>query len=63
MFARVGAAVIGSAAVLALGSGCGMLGLGGEEPESDEARLIEMFNESNRLDSELYDAEYRIVQD
>jgi hypothetical protein len=62
MSAKKGAVGIGAAAVLALTAGCGMLGIGGEEPKSDEDRLVEMLNESNRIDAELMAAESRIVQ-
>ncbi|WP_133884398.1 hypothetical protein [Glycomyces sp. NRRL B-16210] len=57
-----GAAGIGAAAVLVLTSGCGMLGIGGEEPESEEDRLVAMLNESFRIEGELMAAEFRIVQ-
>lgn len=62
MSVRRGAAAIGAAAALALTAGCGMLGLGGEEPESDEARLVGMLNEGYRIEAELSAAEYRIIQ-
>ncbi|MBO3733351.1 hypothetical protein [Glycomyces niveus] len=63
MSARRWAAGLGGATVLALTAGCGMLGIGGgEEKQSDEQRLVEMLNESRRLESELMAAEYRIVQ-
>ncbi|THV31560.1 hypothetical protein [Glycomyces paridis] len=57
-----GAGAFGAAAVLALTSGCGMLGIGAEEEASDEDRLIEMLNENSRISGELADAEFRIVQ-
>ncbi|MFB9660866.1 hypothetical protein ACFQS3_16070 [Glycomyces mayteni] len=57
-----GAAAIGAAAVLALTAGCGMLGLGEDAEKSDADRLVEMLNESNRVDSELAAAEFRIVE-
>jgi hypothetical protein len=59
---RGAAAVIGAAAVLGLTAGCGMLGLGEEAAESDEDRLVDMINDSNRLESELAAAEYRLVE-
>jgi hypothetical protein len=62
MSAKRGAVGFGAAAVLALTAGCGMLGIGGEEEQSDEDRLVEMLNESNRIDAELMAAESRIVQ-
>ncbi|WP_205326531.1 hypothetical protein [Glycomyces sp. YM15] len=63
MSARRWAAGLGGATVLALTAGCGMLGIGGgEEAKSDEQRLIEMLNESRRVESELMAAEFRIVQ-
>ncbi|MEU6245917.1 hypothetical protein [Glycomyces sp. NPDC047010] len=57
-----GAAAVGAAAVLALTAGCGMLGLGEDAEKSDADRLVEMLNESNRIDSELAAAEFRIVE-
>lgn len=62
MSARRGAAALGAATVLALTAGCGMLGIGAEEEASEEERLIEMLNESRRIESELRAAEFRIVQ-
>ncbi|MCD0446155.1 hypothetical protein LO763_21310 [Glycomyces sp. A-F 0318] len=62
MSAKRGAVGIGAGAVLALTAGCGMLGIGGEEEQSDEDRLVEMLNESSRIDAELMAAELRIVQ-
>lgn len=62
MSAKRGAVGIGAGAVLALTAGCGMLGIGGEEEQSDEDRLVEMLNESSRIDAELMAAEFRIVQ-
>ena len=62
MSARRGAAGLGAATVLALTAGCGMLGIGAEEEASDEERLVEMLNESSRIQSELTAAEFRIVQ-
>lgn len=62
MSAKKGAIGLGAATVLALTAGCGMLGIGGEEEQSDEDRLVEMLNESARIDGELMAAEYRIVQ-
>ncbi|GAA1678110.1 hypothetical protein GCM10009830_26350 [Glycomyces endophyticus] len=59
---RGAAAAVAAAAVLALTTGCGMLGLGEESEKSDEDRLVEMLNESNRLDAELASAEFRIVE-
>jgi hypothetical protein len=59
---RRGAAAIGAAAVLGLTAGCGMLGLGEEAAESDEDRLVNMINDSNRLEAELAAAEYRLVE-
>jgi hypothetical protein len=63
MSARRWAAGFGGATVLALTAGCGMLGIGGgEDAKSDEERLIQMLNESRRIESELMAAEFRIVQ-
>ncbi|MCC3765689.1 hypothetical protein K3N28_21755 [Glycomyces sp. TRM65418] len=62
MSARRGAAGLGAATVLALTAGCGMLGIGAEEEPSEEERLIEMLNESRRIESEVMAAEFRIVQ-
>jgi hypothetical protein len=62
MSARRGAAGLGAATVLALTAGCGMFGLGAEEETSQEERLVEMLNESRRIESELIAAEFRIVQ-
>jgi hypothetical protein len=62
MSARRGAAGLGAATVLALTAGCGMLGIGGEEEASQEERLVEMLNQSNRIESEVQAAESRIVQ-
>jgi hypothetical protein len=62
MSARRGAAGLGAATVLALTAGCGMLGIGGEEEASQEERLVEMLNESARIESEVTAAELRIVQ-
>jgi hypothetical protein len=59
---RGAAAVAGAAAVLALTAGCGMLGLGDDAAESDEDRLVDMINDSNRLEAELAAAEYRLVE-
>ncbi|HEX2144355.1 MAG TPA: hypothetical protein VHG10_07600 [Glycomyces sp.] len=63
MSARRGAAGLGAATVLALTAGCGMLGIGGgDDDKSQEDRLVEMMNESRRIEGELMAAEYRIVQ-
>ena len=63
MSARRGAAGLGAATVLALTAGCGMLGIGGEKDEaSEEERLVEMLNESSRIEAELSAAEWRVVQ-
>lgn len=62
MSAKRGAAGLGAATVLALTAGCGMLGIGGEEEASQEERLVEMLNESNRVENEVTAAELRIVQ-
>ncbi|MFC3492044.1 hypothetical protein [Glycomyces rhizosphaerae] len=64
MSARRGAAGLGAATVLALTAGCGMLGIGGggDDDKSDEQRLVEMLNESARIESDLMAAENRIVQ-
>jgi len=63
MSAKKGAVGLGAATVLALTAGCGMLGIGGgEEEKSDEDRLVQMLNDSNRIDAELMAAESRIVQ-
>ncbi|MFG3339260.1 hypothetical protein [Glycomyces sp. NPDC048151] len=64
MSARRWAAGLGGATVLALTAGCGMLGIGGggDDDKSDEERLVEMLNESARLESEIAAAENRIVQ-
>ncbi|GAA2292516.1 hypothetical protein GCM10009853_055470 [Glycomyces scopariae] len=59
---RGAAAAIGAAALLATTAGCGMLGLGGEDEKSDEDRLVEMVNESNRIEAELASAEFRVVE-
>ncbi|WP_335986028.1 hypothetical protein [Glycomyces sp. MUSA5-2] len=59
---RGAAAAAAAAAVLALTAGCGMLGLGEDAEESDADRLVEMLNESNRVDAELSAAEFRIVE-
>jgi hypothetical protein len=53
---------LGLAAALATTAGCGVFG-GDEEPVSEESRLVEMMNESTRLDAELTAAENRIVRD
>jgi hypothetical protein len=64
MSARRAAAGLGAATVLALTAGCGMLGIGGggDDDQSDEERLVEMLNESARIEGELMAAENRIVQ-
>lgn len=54
-----GAGALGVAAALALTAACGF---GGDEPtQSDEDRLVDMVNESARLDAELSAAEHRII--
>lgn len=58
---RKSAGVLGASALLAATGACGLLGDGGEEGD-DEARLVDMLNEGYRLDSELTEAEYRVVQ-
>lgn len=63
MSARRWAAGLGGATVLALASGCGMLGIGGgDDARSDEERLLAMLNDGNRAEAEMIDAEYRVVQ-
>jgi len=63
MSARRWAAGLGGATVLALTAGCGMLGIGGgEDKASDEERLVQMINEGNRIESDLVNAEHRVVQ-
>ncbi|HEU5128033.1 MAG TPA: hypothetical protein VFU12_08590 [Glycomyces sp.] len=52
---------LGLAAALATTAGCGVFG-GDEEPASAESRLVEMINESARLENELTSAENRIVR-
>jgi hypothetical protein len=54
------AGALGAAAALTAVSACGLLGDDAEQ--SDEQRLVDMLNESARLQKELRQAEFRIVQ-
>ncbi|GAB4008495.1 hypothetical protein GCM10029992_65030 [Glycomyces albus] len=56
-----GAAALSAAAALALTAGCGLLG-DDEEPASEEEQLVQLLNESARLEAELTAAENRIIR-
>ncbi|WP_199034504.1 hypothetical protein [Glycomyces salinus] len=57
-----GAAALSAAAALTLTAGCGLLGDDDEEPASEEEQLVQLLNESARLDAELTAAENRIIR-